>query len=164
MLLRTGLTSSPPGTFLAPVGIGLALFIAQLFSTPYTGSALNPARALGPDVVLASFPGYAWIWYTAPFVGSLVASGLYGVMRAAKFHTAVAGQDDDAVAMIMRDKQGEMIGFVSLHSREQQFLISVLTALAMHRWTKFANPTHRRSCRMQPMSRSRSTPRSVRPS
>ncbi len=49
----------------------------------------------------------------AAFVGSIVASGLYGVMRAAKFHTAVAGQDGDDAALVMRDRQGAMIGFVS---------------------------------------------------
>lgn len=44
-------------TFLAPVGIGLALFIAELYATPFTSGALNPARALGPDVIAAQFEG-----------------------------------------------------------------------------------------------------------
>jgi aquaporin related protein len=49
--------SSARSTFLAPIGIGLALFIAELYATPFTSGALNPARALGPDVIAAKFDG-----------------------------------------------------------------------------------------------------------
>jgi aquaporin related protein len=34
-------------TFMAPVGIGLALFVAELIGVYYTGGSLNPARTLG---------------------------------------------------------------------------------------------------------------------
>lgn len=53
------------GTFLAPVGIGLALFIAELSSAYYTGGSLNPARSFGPCVVLHVFPGYHWIYWVS---------------------------------------------------------------------------------------------------
>jgi len=46
------------GTFLAPIGIGLALFIAELTGVYFTGGSLNPARSFGPCVVLGVFPGY----------------------------------------------------------------------------------------------------------
>jgi aquaporin related protein len=48
------------GTFIAPVGIGLSLFIAELFGIYYTGGSLNPARSFGPCVVLRSFYSYHW--------------------------------------------------------------------------------------------------------
>ena len=38
-------------TFMAPVGIGLALFIAELVGVQWTGGSLNPARSFGPCVV-----------------------------------------------------------------------------------------------------------------
>jgi aquaporin related protein len=47
-------------TFLAPVGIGIALFVAELAGVYFTGGSLNPARSFGPCVVLKSFPGYHW--------------------------------------------------------------------------------------------------------
>jgi aquaporin rerated protein, other eukaryote len=53
-------------TFLAPVGIGLTLFVAEIAGVHYTGGSLNPARSFGPDVVLGSFPSYHWIYCTAP--------------------------------------------------------------------------------------------------
>jgi aquaporin related protein len=45
-------------TFIAPIGIGLALFVAELLGVYYTGGSLNPARSFGPDVVLRSFATY----------------------------------------------------------------------------------------------------------
>lgn len=48
-------------TFIAPIGIGLALFVAELFGVFYTGGALNPARAFGPAVI-AGFEGSQWLY------------------------------------------------------------------------------------------------------
>ena len=48
-------------TYLAPVGIGLSLFIAELMSVYYTGGSLNPARSFGPSVVLRTFETYHWM-------------------------------------------------------------------------------------------------------
>lgn len=50
------------GTFLAPIGIGLALFVCELAAVFFTGGSLNPARSFGPDVVLHKFNGYHWIY------------------------------------------------------------------------------------------------------
>ena len=68
-------------TFIAPVGIGLSLFIAELTGpvpktdrslymlTPsgvfYTGGSVNPARSFGPEVVLHTFHHYHWVCYYA---------------------------------------------------------------------------------------------------
>lgn len=45
-------------TFIAPIGIGLALFVAELLGVYYTGGSLNPARSFGPAVVLRTFTNY----------------------------------------------------------------------------------------------------------
>jgi len=49
-------------TFIAPVGIGLALFIAELAGVYYTGGSLNPARSFGPCVVTGEFDSEHWIY------------------------------------------------------------------------------------------------------
>lgn len=72
------------GTFIAPVGIGLSLFVAELtgerknqaihvhrvtdlqLGVYYTGGSLNPARSFGPCVVLHSFYNYHWVGPFAP--------------------------------------------------------------------------------------------------
>jgi glycerol uptake facilitator-like aquaporin len=45
-------------TFIAPVGIGIALFVAEMWGVGYTGGSLNPARTFGPSVADGSFNGY----------------------------------------------------------------------------------------------------------
>lgn len=49
-------------TLLAPVGIGVALFMAELAGVYYAGGSLNPARSLGPAVALHTFDSYHWIY------------------------------------------------------------------------------------------------------
>lgn len=88
-------------TFLAPVGIGLALFITQLVGVYYTGASVNPCRTLGPDVVIRSFPGYTWIYYVGPILGTLLAAGFYKLMKVLHYETVVPGQDGDIEAQTM---------------------------------------------------------------
>lgn len=49
-------------TFIAPVGIGLSLFIAEMVGVFYTGGSLNPARSLGPCIVTVTFDREHWIY------------------------------------------------------------------------------------------------------
>jgi hypothetical protein len=54
---------------------------------------MNPARSLGPSVVSGRFPGYHWIYYVGPFVGSLIATGIYALLKAFDYTSVVLGQD-----------------------------------------------------------------------
>ncbi|KPI44727.1 Aquaporin-1 [Cyphellophora attinorum] len=83
------------GTFLAPVGIGLSLFIAELAGVYYTGGSLNPARSFGPCVANKDFPGVHWIYWLGPLLGALVASGFYWFVRSLEYESANPGQDFD---------------------------------------------------------------------
>ena len=80
-------------TFLAPVGIGLALFVAELLGVYYTGGSLNPARSFGPAVVTRDFPGYHWIYWLGPFMGAGIAAGYYWFAKALNYEEANPGQD-----------------------------------------------------------------------
>lgn len=80
-------------TFIAPVGIGLSLFIAELMGVYYTGGSLNPARSFGPCVVLHSFSSYHWIYWVGPILGSLLASGFYMFIKALEYETVNPEQD-----------------------------------------------------------------------
>ncbi|KAK1251575.1 hypothetical protein MKX07_007054 [Trichoderma sp. CBMAI-0711] len=68
-------------TFIAPVGIGLALFVVMLAGTSYTGASLNPARSFGCAVATPHFPGYEWIYWLGPFMGAVVAAGFYKFVK-----------------------------------------------------------------------------------
>jgi aquaporin related protein len=63
-----------------PMHIGMALFVAELCSAFFTGGSLNPARSFGPCVVVG-FPGYHWIYWLGPLLGSAVASGAYWLIN-----------------------------------------------------------------------------------
>ncbi|CEH13268.1 Aquaporin (major intrinsic protein family) [Ceraceosorus bombacis] len=100
------------GTFLAPVAIGLALFIAELWATSLTGGSLNPARTLGPDVIAASFDGSSWIYYAAPMSAAIVTSLVYKTFTWLNYQTVVPDQDGDGVHLLMRNAQGQATGYV----------------------------------------------------
>ncbi|PTB40284.1 hypothetical protein M441DRAFT_170459, partial [Trichoderma asperellum CBS 433.97] len=82
-------------TFLAPLGIGLSVFIAHLCGTNFTGTGINPARSFGPCVV-TSFTGYQWIYWAGPFMGALLAFAVYSILKWMEYHNANPGQDDDS--------------------------------------------------------------------
>lgn len=82
-------------TFLAPVGIGLALFVCEMTGVYFTGGSLNPARSFGPAVVTKNFPGYHWIYWLGPFMGSLLAFGFFRLMKFSEYETVNPGQDFD---------------------------------------------------------------------
>ncbi|EKG20443.1 Major intrinsic protein [Macrophomina phaseolina MS6] len=82
-------------TFLAPIGIGLALFIAEMSGVYFTGGSLNPARSFGPDVILHNFNGYHWIYWVGPGLGSLLAVVMYRLIKTLEYETANPGQDFD---------------------------------------------------------------------
>ncbi|GAB7354561.1 hypothetical protein MBLNU459_g5015t1 [Dothideomycetes sp. NU459] len=82
-------------TFIAPVGIGLSMFVAELIGVYFTGGSLNPARSFGPAVYNLSFPSYHWIYWVGPFFGSVVAAGFYKLIKFLEYETANPGQDEE---------------------------------------------------------------------
>ncbi|KAK7966948.1 uncharacterized protein PG986_001225 [Apiospora aurea] len=80
-------------TYIAPVGIGISLFIAELLGVYYTGGSVNPARSFGPCVVLGSFSHYHWIYWVGPILGSLLASAFYLLVKALEYETVNPDQD-----------------------------------------------------------------------
>jgi len=82
-------------TFIAPVGIGLALFIAELVGVYYTGGSLNPARSFGPCVVTGIFDKEHWIYWVGPAIGAILAVLFYKFIKILEYEVANPGQDDD---------------------------------------------------------------------
>ncbi|KAL7950990.1 aquaporin-like protein [Trichoderma barbatum] len=80
-------------TFLAPVGIGVSVFIAHMAGTNFTGTGINPVRSLGPAVVTGSFKGYHWIYWLGPCLGALLSFSVYSLLKALEYQIANPGQD-----------------------------------------------------------------------
>jgi MIP family channel proteins len=68
----------PRGTFksIAGLAIGLTITLDILFGGPFTGAAMNPARAFGPQLAGGQWAD-AWIWYLAPAIGGILAALAY---------------------------------------------------------------------------------------
>ncbi|OLN89996.1 Aquaporin-1-like protein 2 [Colletotrichum chlorophyti] len=80
-------------TYLAPIGIGLAVFSIMIAGAFVTGASINPARSFGCAVAGTQFPGYHWIYWVGPFMGSLLAAGYYRIVKWAHYEEANPGQD-----------------------------------------------------------------------
>ncbi|PMD38785.1 aquaporin-like protein [Hyaloscypha variabilis F] len=79
------------GHFIAPVGIGLSLFVAELTGVFWTGGSLNPARSFGPAVIVHSFESYHWVYWVGPFAGSILAVLMFKLIKALEY-TSVNGE------------------------------------------------------------------------
>lgn len=82
-------------TFLAPVAIGLALFVGHLASISWTGAGINPARTFGPCVVNGQFPSYAWLYYVGQILGTIIATLAYLILKLLGYEEVVAGIESE---------------------------------------------------------------------
>lgn len=80
-------------TFLAPVGIGVSVFIAHMAGTNFTGTGINPARSFGPAVVTGRFQAYHWIYWLGPCLGALLSFAVYTLLKMLEYQIANPGQD-----------------------------------------------------------------------
>ncbi len=73
-----GTAVDPKGAFkaIAALAIGLTISIDILLGGPFTGAAMNPARAFGPQLVGDHWSN-GWVWYVGPLVGGAIAAVLY---------------------------------------------------------------------------------------
>ncbi len=71
-------TSKTANATTAGVVIGLALAVVHLIGIPITGTSVNPARSLGPALVVGGTAlSQVWLFIVAPLLGGAVAAGLH---------------------------------------------------------------------------------------
>jgi len=89
---------------LAALAIGLSVFIAHIGSVYYTGTGINPARSLGPNVVSGQWNSYDWVYYVGPLIGSIFASGFFIFIKGMRYEEVLQQADDDG-NMIWRPRR-----------------------------------------------------------
>ncbi len=87
-ILTTGLVSVILGTAsgaqqigaMAAIGVGSYIALAGLIGAPVSGASMNPARSLGPALVLGDLTSW-WVYLAGPLIGALVAVLFAQVLR-----------------------------------------------------------------------------------
>jgi aquaporin Z len=73
-----GVTSRLGNAATAGMVIGLTLTVAHLIGIPITGTSVNPARSLGPALIVGGTAlSQVWLFIVAPLVGGIAAAGLH---------------------------------------------------------------------------------------
>jgi aquaporin Z len=76
-----GATSKIANAATAGIVIGLSLTVVHLIGIPITGTSVNPARSLGPALIVGgSALSQVWLFIVAPLVGGAVAAVLHRVL------------------------------------------------------------------------------------
>ncbi|MDR1993925.1 MAG: MIP family channel protein [Nitrososphaerota archaeon] len=70
----------------AGVAIGSALTLVHLVGIPITGTSVNPARSLGPAVIVGIFDNtlalsQLWLFWLAPIVGGILAALVWKIFK-----------------------------------------------------------------------------------
>ena len=75
LLVIYGSTSERAPEGFAGLSIGLSLVLIHLVGIPITGTSVNPARSLGPAIIVGGTAlGQLWLFWVAPIIGGLLAA------------------------------------------------------------------------------------------
>lgn len=82
ILTVLGITNDKKNNNIAGIVIGLALVFVHLLGIKITGTSVNPARSIGPAIVLGGDSlKQVWLFILAPLFGSALASVTYKFLK-----------------------------------------------------------------------------------
>jgi aquaporin Z len=92
VLVVLAATSHVASAGFAGLAIGLSLVVVHLIGIPLTGTSVNPARSLGPALIVGGDAlSQLWLFIVAPLVGGLIAAAVWLLLIAERTDPATAG-------------------------------------------------------------------------
>lgn len=80
-----GVTSKEKYSSVAGVVIGLTLTLVHILGVPFTGTSVNPARSLGPALLMGGDAlSQVWVFIVAPLVGAAIAAIVFMLLQSDK--------------------------------------------------------------------------------
>ena len=83
-LVIHGSTSEKVPKGFAGISIGLSLVLIHIVGIPITGTSVNPARSLGPALIMGLSDTTAlsqlWLFWVAPIIGAILAAELWKIL------------------------------------------------------------------------------------
>jgi aquaporin Z len=78
LLVIHGATSKKAPKDFAGIAIGLSLVLIHLVGIPITGTSVNPARSLGPAIIVGGTAlNQLWLFWAAPIIGAVLAAAVW---------------------------------------------------------------------------------------
>jgi len=65
---------------LAGIAVGMTILLNVFVAGPVTGASMNPARSIGPAIVMRKYDGL-WIYVAGPIAGTILGGGAYNLIR-----------------------------------------------------------------------------------
>jgi aquaporin Z len=82
VLVVLGSTSQKAPKGFAGLSIGLGLVLVHLVGIPITGTSVNPARSLGPALIVGGTAlSQLWLFWFAPIMGGLLAAAVWRLIE-----------------------------------------------------------------------------------
>ena len=82
LLVIHGSTSEKAPKGFAGISIGLSLVLIHLVGIPVTGTSVNPARSLGPAIIVGGTAlSQLWLFWVAPIIGGLIAAVVWRFIK-----------------------------------------------------------------------------------
>ena len=82
ILVIHGSTSEKVPKGFAGIPIGLSLVLIHLVGIPITGTSVNPARSLGPAIIVGGTAlSQLWLFWVAPLIGGFLAAVVWNALK-----------------------------------------------------------------------------------
>lgn len=85
----------------AALAVGATVALLGLFASPISGSSMNPAGTLGPDIVSVNFTGW-WVYVFGDLIGAAIAVMIITLVRGLPGEKELEAAQSDALPLMKR--------------------------------------------------------------